>query len=93
VFFSRKAAKEDRLWGNYDLLYIHRRLFSPLEFACVRRRAKKIVFDFDDASCTGAPVPRTNYSFSRCLKFAFMMRRVDFVAAGNDVPEVGSAAL
>ena len=70
--------------GNYDLLYIHRRLFSPLEFACVRRRAKKIVFDFDDAIMYRSSSSKNHYSFSRCLKFAFMMRRVDFVAAGNE---------
>ncbi len=73
-----------RSLGDYDLLYIHRRLFSPLEFAYVRRRARKIIFDFDDAIMYRSSGSRNPYSFSRRFKFGHLMRRVDFVAAGNE---------
>jgi glycosyltransferase involved in cell wall biosynthesis len=86
-FFKEPLPDKIRFYhslGGYDLLYIHRRLFSPLEFAYVRRRANRVIFDFDDAimyRSSSAPNP---YSFSRRLKFGYLMRRVDFVVAGNE---------
>jgi hypothetical protein len=35
--------------GQYDILYVHRRLFPPLEFWYIRKKARKIIYDFDDA--------------------------------------------
>ncbi len=69
--------------GNYDIFYIHRKLFPPLEFAYIRKKAKKIMYDFDDAIMYRSSSAKNHYSFSRRIKFAYMMRRVDFVIAGN----------
>ena len=69
--------------GQYDILYIHRRLFPPLEFWYIRKKAKKIIYDFDDALMYRSSGSKNPYSFSRRMKFAYMMKRVDLVVAGN----------
>ncbi|HVP81220.1 MAG TPA: glycosyltransferase family 4 protein [Thermodesulfobacteriota bacterium] len=69
--------------GQYDLLYIHRRLFPPLEFWYLRKKAKRIIYDFDDAVMYRSSGSKNSYSFSRRMRFAYMMKRVNFVVAGN----------
>ncbi|MCJ7548007.1 MAG: glycosyltransferase family 4 protein [Deltaproteobacteria bacterium] len=70
--------------GQYDIFYIHRKLFPPLEFAYIREKAKKIIYDFDDAIMYRSSSSKNPYSLSRRIKFAYMMRRVDFIIAGNN---------
>ena len=72
-----------RALGQYDLLYIHRKLFFPAEFWYIRRKARKIIYDFDDAIMYRSSGSRTPYSLSRRIKFAYMMKRVDLSIAGN----------
>ncbi len=69
--------------NQYDILYIHRKLFLPTEFWYIRKKAKRVVYDFDDAVMYRSSSSKTAYSFSRRLKFAYMMKRIDFAVAGN----------
>jgi glycosyltransferase involved in cell wall biosynthesis len=69
--------------GQYDILYVHRRLFPPLEFWYIRKKARKIIYDFDDALMYRSSGSKSPYSFSRRIRFAYMMKHVDFVVAGN----------
>lgn len=69
---------------DFDILYVHRRLFPPAEFAYVRRKARKIIFDFDDAIMYRSSSSKNPRSLSRRLKFAYLVKRVDFVVAGNE---------
>ena len=69
--------------GQYDLLVIQRKLFTPVEFWYIRQKAKKIVYDFDDAVMYRSSGSASSTSFSRRLKFGYMMKRVDYVIAGN----------
>lgn len=69
--------------GQYDILYIHRKLFPPLEFWYIRKKVKKIVYDFDDALMYRSSSSKSSYSFSRRYKFSYMMKRADFIIAGN----------
>jgi glycosyltransferase involved in cell wall biosynthesis len=69
--------------GEYDIIFIQRKLFSQIEFLYIRQKAKKIIYDFDDAIMYRSPRSKNPYSFSRRIKFAFMMKRVDGVIAGN----------
>jgi glycosyltransferase involved in cell wall biosynthesis len=69
--------------GQYDIFFIHRKLFSPMEFWYIRRKARRIVYDFDDALMYRSSGSRSSYSLSRRLRFAYMMKQVDFVIAGN----------
>jgi glycosyltransferase involved in cell wall biosynthesis len=85
-FFKRTWRDKIRFYntlGSYDIFYIHRKLFPPLEFAYIRRKAKKIIYDFDDAIMYRSSSSKRPHSFSRRLKFAYMMRRVDCIIAGN----------
>ena len=83
-----KMAWRDRLkfyhrLDQYDLLYIHRKLFFPAEFWYVRRKSRKIIYDFDDAIMYRSSGSRNPHSLSRRIKFAYMMKRVDSAIAGN----------
>jgi glycosyltransferase involved in cell wall biosynthesis len=83
-----KMAGPDRLklyhrLDQYDLLYIHRKLFFPAEFWYIRKKARKIIYDFDDAIMYRSSGSKDPYSLSRRIKFAYMMRRVDSAIAGN----------
>jgi glycosyltransferase involved in cell wall biosynthesis len=70
--------------GNYDIFYIHRKLFPPLEFAYIRGKARKIIYDFDDAIMYRSSSSDKPYSFARRIKFGYMVKRVDFIIAGNN---------
>src|SRR3989304_2061539 len=69
--------------GRYDIFYIHRKLFLPPEFWYIRKKAKKIIYDFDDAVMYRSSSSKNPHSFSRRVKFAYMIKRVDLVVAGN----------
>jgi glycosyltransferase involved in cell wall biosynthesis len=69
--------------GDYDIFYIHRKLFPPPEFAYIRKKARRIIYDFDDAIMYRSSSSKNPHSLSRRIKFAYMMKRVDFVIAGN----------
>ena len=85
-FYQRKWIDKLKFYNtlrHYDILYIHRKLFSPLEFWYLRRKATHIVYDFDDALMYRSSSSKNPYSFSRRMKFAYMMKRIDYVIAGN----------
>lgn len=85
-FYRRKWLDKLKFYntlGQYDILYIHRKLFSPMEFCYLHMKALKIIYDFDDALMYRSSGSRSPYSLSRRMKFAYMMKRVDFVIAGN----------
>jgi glycosyltransferase involved in cell wall biosynthesis len=85
-FYQRTWQSKMKLYRTlkqYDILYIHRKLFSPLEFWYLRREAKRIVYDIDDALMYRSSGRGDATSSSRRMKFAFMMKRVDFIVAGN----------
>jgi glycosyltransferase involved in cell wall biosynthesis len=85
-FYKRKWLDKLKFYntlGEYDILYVHRKLFPPVEFWYIRRKAKKIIYDFDDAVMYRSTGLKNSRSFSRRMKFAYMMKRVDLVVAGN----------
>lgn len=85
-FYKRKWLDKLKFYnslGEYDILYVHRKLFLPVEFRYIRRKAKKIIYDFDDAVMYRSTGLKNARSFSRRMKFAYMMKRVDLVVAGN----------
>lgn len=69
--------------SQYDLIYILRKLFLPNEFWYIRQKAKKIVYDFDDALMYRSSGSKSPYSLSRRIRFAYMMKKVDYIIAGN----------
>jgi len=94
-FYNRSWREKLKFYDTldrYDIFFVHRKLFSPLEFAYLRRKAKKIVYDFDDALMYRSSGSKNPYSFTRRLKFGYMMKRVDFVIAGNQFLKSEEAA-
>jgi len=73
-----------RTLDRYDAVYLHRKLFSPLEFWYVRKKARKLVFDFDDALMYRSSGSKNPHSVSRRLKFSRTVKGVDWVVAGNE---------
>lgn len=67
----------------FDVVCIQRRLLSPLEFYWVRRRSLKILFDLDDAVMYRSSSSSRPHSWSRRLKFKWMVRGSDGVTVGN----------
>lgn len=67
----------------YDVVCIQRRLLSPIEFFWVRRKSKNILFDIDDAIMYRSSSSSKPHSFSRRVKFRWMVKGSDVVIAGN----------
>lgn len=66
--------------SKYDVVFVQKRLIAPMELNLVRRWARKLVFDVDDAIMfdgDGQPDSR------RLRRFAAMMSAADLVVCGN----------
>lgn len=68
---------------DFDFICFQRRLISPFEFFWVRRKSKRIIFDLDDAVMYRSSSSKNPHSFSRFIKFRYMIKRSDVVIAGN----------
>ena len=68
---------------SFDVTCIQRRLVSPFEFSYIRRRSQKIIFDIDDAIMYRSSSSPQPHSFSRWLKFRWMVKGSDVVTVGN----------
>jgi glycosyltransferase involved in cell wall biosynthesis len=69
---------------EFDVSCIQRRLLSPLEFSWIRKKSAKILFDLDDAVMYRSSSSPRPHSFSRWLKFRWMVRGSDAVTVGNE---------
>lgn len=69
--------------ARYDLVVVQKKLFSPWELQVVRRRARRLVYDFDDAVMyrQGEQVDRESPSERR--RFGRMVESCDWNLAGN----------
>ena len=69
--------------GAADAVVLHRRLLTAWDFARLRRHARRLIYDFDDALCYRAGTPHR--SWSRARRFFRTVERSDLVLAGNRV--------
>ncbi|MCG3134852.1 MAG: hypothetical protein HMLKMBBP_02256 [Planctomycetes bacterium] len=79
-------AKRARLFaslGDADLVLLSRKLFSGIETALLRRSAKRLAFDFDDAVCFRDSTRGRPKSLVRRRRFSHVVRSADVVTAGN----------
>lgn len=69
--------------GRYDLVVVQKKLFSPWELQVIRRRARRLVYDFDDAVMfkEGEQVERAHPPERR--RFGRMVQSCDWILAGN----------
>lgn len=68
---------------HYDIIFCQRKRFHTWRLWLLRKRANKIIFDFDDAIMYRSSNYSNHYSWMRMKKFRNMMKRVDGVIAGN----------
>jgi len=68
---------------DYDVVVLQRRLLQCWDLRVLRRRVRVLGYDFDDAVMFRDGRRGRFRSFSRSWKFAALMKRVDFVTAGN----------
>lgn len=71
-----------RTLGHYDAVVIQKKLFSILDFHLLRKQARRLIFDVDDAVMVKpGPVPRE--SWRRRRRFERTVKGCDLVFAGN----------
>ncbi|MFO0888683.1 MAG: glycosyltransferase family 4 protein [Isosphaeraceae bacterium] len=71
--------------GRYDAVILQRKLLSPWEVAILRKHARQLAFDFDDAVLFRDSYDRRGpYSGRRERRFAAIVGCADAVLAGND---------
>jgi glycosyltransferase involved in cell wall biosynthesis len=70
--------------SDYDVVLLQRKLLPAWQTALLRRRAKRLIFDFDDAVLyRDSNDPRGPYCRRRAQRFRAMMSVCDSVIAGN----------
>jgi glycosyltransferase involved in cell wall biosynthesis len=70
---------------GFDAVVLQRKLLPSWQFRALRRRARHLVFDFDDAVLfRDSYDPRGPYSRRRQERFSLTVRHADAVVAGND---------
>lgn len=81
--FSRTA--QLRRASRFDSVILQRKLLPPWQLAILRRQARRLVFDFDDAVLFRDSYDRRGpHSAGRLRRFQATVRRADAVIAGND---------
>ena len=72
-----------KLLPDFDCVFMQRKRFHGLYLKLFRMRARRIVFDLDDALMYKNSLSKSPYSRTRERRFAAMMRATDAVIAGN----------
>ncbi len=67
----------------YDVLFLQRKRFQHPLLGLLRRKARRIVFDFDDAIMYHNSKAASPHSRTRRKRFADMVKASDYVIAGN----------
>lgn len=68
----------------YDIIFLQRKRFNQPRLGLLRRRAKKIIYDFDDAVMYRNSKAKNPFSWTRRNRFVNMIKASDFVIAGNE---------
>lgn len=74
-----------KMCNQFDMTFLQKKLLSPIDAVLLRKYARKLIFDFDDAIYYRHDEHRTVKSRSRYLKFKFLVSKVDLVVAGNRI--------
>lgn len=71
--------------GDFDRVVLQRRLVHPFDFRVLRRRARFLVFDFDDAILYPDSFRGKRRSFTRWIRFLQTASSADRVVAGSPI--------
>jgi glycosyltransferase involved in cell wall biosynthesis len=69
---------------HYDVVFLQRKRFTQPRLALLRRRAKQIVYDFDDAVMYRNSKAKDPVSQTRRNRFIQMVKASDYIIAGNE---------
>jgi glycosyltransferase involved in cell wall biosynthesis len=69
---------------RYDIVFLQRKRFNQPRLRWLRRRAKRIVYDFDDSVMYRNSKAKDPVSQTRKRRFRQMINASDFVIAGNE---------
>lgn len=69
---------------QYDIVFLQRKRFNQPRLALLRRRANRIVYDFDDSVMYRNSKNKDPISQTRRQRFVQMIKASDFVIAGNE---------
>jgi hypothetical protein len=79
--FSR--LKQYQSISKFDAVILQRTLLSSFELRVLRKYAKRLIFDFDDAIWLRDSYSKSGYSHKRLRRFANVIRQADRIVAGN----------
>jgi len=70
--------------SQYDIVFLQRKRFNQPRLGLLRRRANRIVYDFDDSVMYRNSKNKDPISQTRRQRFVQMIKASDFVIAGNE---------
>jgi len=70
--------------SRYDIVFLQRKRFNQPRLGLLRRRAKRILYDFDDSVMYRNSKAKDPISSTRRRRFVQMVKNCDFVIAGNE---------
>lgn len=70
--------------SQYDIVFFQRKRFNQPRLGLLRRRARRIIYDFDDAVMYRNSKAKDPISQTRRRRFVQMIKASDFVIAGNE---------
>ena len=68
----------------YDIVFLQRKRFNQPRLGLLKRRAKRILYDFDDSVMYRNSKAKDPLSSTRKRRFVQMVKNADFVIAGNE---------
>ena len=70
--------------SKYDIVFLQRKRFNQPRLGWLRKRARRIVYDFDDSVMYRNSKAKDPISSTRRKRFVRMIKNSDFVIAGNE---------
>ena len=69
---------------SFDIVFLQKKIFHPLEFTILRRQSRALVYDFDDAVMYRDSKEKNQMSQTRERNFRRTVKNADIVIAGNE---------
>jgi glycosyltransferase involved in cell wall biosynthesis len=70
--------------SQYDIVFLQRKRFNQPRLSLLRKRAKRLIYDFDDSVMYRNSKAKNPFSSTRKRRFVQMIKNADFVIAGNE---------
>lgn len=73
-----------RRMKNFDIVFLQKKLFNAVEWSFLRKNARKLIYDFDDAVMFRESNNKNLFSDRRMNSFIRTVKDSDIVIAGNE---------